>query len=362
MKKKLCFFNVHLRIGGVEKQLSYVINRLSKDKYDISLLLCKKEGDILGEISQDIKIKDLLIEYSSINKIFIAYKLFFMLLKNKPDVLICFHSKLFIISVLVCKLLGIKVVCRFPGYFYKGRLNFIREIYIRFVKKIIAVSDGVKDSLLKSLKDIDKNRIVVIRVGIDYKKILELSNRPVNETLFLDNLPIIASVGRLTKGKRFDILIKSLQLVQKKCNILIIGDGPNRSSLENLSRDLGLDKRINFLGLKNNPYKYLRKATLFVLTSESEGLPGVLLEAKALEIPCICANYLGGTQEIIEHNNNGYIIRKNDEKELALAIDLLLNDADKRRKFREEGLKQIQNDYNIERSIKQYEKVVDEII
>ena len=360
MKRKIWFFNLDLRIGGVERQLCYLLNGLDKRKYEISLVLCKKEGDFLSEISSDIEVMSLSVGYSPRKKLFIAIKLFFLLLNKKPDVFVSFHGKLNSISILICYLLKVKIVCCFPGYFYKGKLNFFRNVYLKFADKLIAVSNGVRNSLKQASNyEIDK-KILVIENAVDYENIITLASEQISEKKFLDESPIIVSMGRLDKGKGFDVLIRAIPLIKTKCNIMIIGNGKERINLVNLCKKTKVADRVFFVGMQTNPYKYLHKGTLFVLASESEGLPTVILEAKALGIPCICADYLGGTQGVVDHGVNGYVFKRNDERELAYAIDLLLRDIELRKIFIQESAKKIQSEFSVDNYVRQYEKLFDE--
>lgn len=225
--------------------------------------------------------------------------------------------------------------------------------------KLIAVSDGVRDSVVEALNYKDNKKIVVIKNVVDYENIVRLAKESIGQINVPKDLPLIITMGRLAKRKGFDILINATVLIKSRCRIVIIGDGPEKTALEKMVENNHLTEKVIFLGAQLNPYKYLKMATLFVLASESEGLPTVILEAKSLGIPCISSDYYGGVQGVVNHMTDGYVFKRNDIQGLAFAIDSLLSDYETREKFSQEGIKQIRNEFNFDRYINQYEDIFD---
>lgn len=322
MKKKIAFFNLNMQIGGVERQLYYLLKALNHDDFDCRLFLCRAKGEFLDQVDKRVKIVDLSIDYSRPKKLLIAIKLFIALLKEKPDALVSFHAKLNSVSVLACGLLRIKVVSCFAGVISKGKLNYIRRLYLRRSNAIIAVSNGVKTSILKHIGRNFYN-IEVIDNAVDIDDVLSKSTEeadiPGSENKF-----VIVSAGRTSKDKNFALLIKTAPLLPENFEILIIGDGDNKRNLETMSKRLGCEDKIRFLGFQLNPYKFVKRASVYVLSnSDSEGLPTVLLEAMLLGIPCVCSDYYGRTDDVISHEKTGYILGKENELELARALEFV---------------------------------------
>jgi glycosyltransferase involved in cell wall biosynthesis len=138
---------------------------------------------------------------------------------------------------------------------------------------------------------------------------------------------IIVSAGRLVDQKDYDTLIRSFAMVKKEipeAKLWIIGDGPLKKRLTNLSINLNLSKDIKFLGWKKNFGSYLRKASLFVLSSKREGFPYVLLEAMSQGLPIISTNSLFGPSEIIENNKYGLLVPIGDANKMKDSIKQLL--------------------------------------
>ena len=360
-KKKICFFHEEFNIGGVERQLYYLVNGLSKTKYEIMLLLCEKKGAFLEKISKGISVDGLDIPYSRTNKIIIAIKLFFFLLKNRPDIFISFHSHLNAVSIIVCKFLSIKVFICFPGHYPKSRLSGLRKYFYTRADKLISVSMGVKASVVNNLHIPDSSKNIVIENCVDIREIGERSKEDIRSPFLDGDRFTIVSVGRLSAEKNFEVLIRASKLLPPDCLILLIGDGEHREYLENLAAECGPENKIKFLGFQLNPYKFIKKASVYVLSSDSEGLPTVLLEAMSLGVPCVCSDYYGRTDDVIEHNVTGYIFPRGNHYELANAIKFS-HDEKNREKMRSivENAGRHVFDYSIEKYVQKYERVIDE--
>jgi len=360
MIKKVSFFAKEFGIGGVERQLYYLVNGLSKSKYDISLVLCKKEGILLHKISEAVNIKDLGIRYSHIKKGIIGLKLGLLLLKNRPDIFISFHFHLNILSILICKILSIKVWICFPGYVPKGTLSLMRKCFYEKADKLISVSKGARDSLFNNIGMGDGGNNIVIDNCVDLKEIEEQS-REMDDSLSEKRF-IIVSAGRLSREKNFEVLIRAASLIPDDCLIAIIGDGENRENLERLTEQLGVVDRVKFFGYQINPYKFMKRARVYVLcASDSEGLPTVLLENMALGIPCVSPDYWGRTDDVIKHNVTGYIFPWNDYKRLASAINFVHDPNNSFQvKMIVENAQRNEVRYNIRRYVADYEKIIDE--
>lgn len=122
-------------------------------------------------------------------------------------------------------------------------------------------------------------------------------------------------------------MIKAISVISKRHDIqlLIIGEGSEKDNLRELTRNLEIEEKVNFLGYKKNPYPYIRQGNVFVLPSNTEALPGVLIEALALNVPVIASN-VGGVSEIVDHMKNGILFEKQNEEELVNAIEYVMKD------------------------------------
>lgn len=140
----------------------------------------------------------------------------------------------------------------------------------------------------------------------------------------------IVSVGRLDKNKNHEMMIRAFaELAQKypEHRLVIYGEGELRAYLENLVKELGLEKRISLPGVIPDVADRIQKAEVFLLTSYSEGVSNALIEALALGLPVIATDVpSGGTQELIRDGENGIVIPAGDQKALEKALDRILSD------------------------------------
>jgi glycosyltransferase involved in cell wall biosynthesis len=150
---------------------------------------------------------------------------------------------------------------------------------------------------------------------------------------------IIIGIGRLSDQKGFTFLIRAFRdLVRRRpAKLVIIGEGDKRQDLEALIRSLGLDRDVALLGRQANPYKYLARASVFVLSSMGEALPTVLLEAMALGVPIVSTRCPCGPEELLENGKYGVLVPVADETALAEGILKVLEGSALRRGFAETG-------------------------
>jgi glycosyltransferase involved in cell wall biosynthesis len=172
-----------------------------------------------------------------------------------------------------------------------------------------------------------------------------------------NQIPNILCVGRLVPAKGQHILIQACALLKKRginFNLTFIGDGPDRKSLESLAKDLNINDSITFTGALGQDLvkMYYDTADLFVLPSFAEGVPVVLMEAMAKEIPCI-TTHITGIPELISDNEDGILIVPSDPVILADKIELLIKDRQLREKIKTNARKKVANIYDLEKNCKQ---------
>ena len=135
-------------------------------------------------------------------------------------------------------------------------------------------------------------------------------------------IPIILGVGRLVPAKDFPTLLKAFAHIRatRPARLVILGEGRERQILENLAIKLEIASDFSLPGFKANPYAYMSRATVFVLSSLLEGLPNALIEALACGCPVVSTNCRSGPQEILANGAFGSLVPVGDERALAKAI------------------------------------------
>ncbi len=214
---------------------------------------------------------------------------------------------------------------------YFGNLSGLRGAVRPFLLKqayrnsdgIIAVSQGVADDIAQLL-NIPVEQIKVIYNPVVTPDLQLKASEPINHSWFTaDEPPVILGAGRLMHQKGYPTLIRAFAQVRKQqhCRLVIIGnETPFKAELEALAQNLGVAEDLSIPGFQENPYAYMSKAAVFVMSSEYEGFGNVLVEAMATGTPVISTDCESGPAEILEHGRYGKLVPVGNESKLAEAI------------------------------------------
>lgn len=331
---RVAFFIPSLAGGGAERVAVNLTGELSKRGIKVDLVLGEAEGIFLSEMQKGVHIVDLKAK----RVLYALPKLICYLKKNRPDFMISSLSHSNIIAVLAVKLSGTKtkiLVKEDSTLSLASSNSLIKDWFVRFLARlfypmadaIVAVSNGVKEDLVQNFH-ISPNKIKVIYNPVINNEIFEKAKEPVLHPWFTSkSTPIIIAVGRLTKPKDFKTLIKAFYLVRKEMevNIAILGEGEERQHLEELSKELGVSEYVYMPGFVDNPYKYMSRSDIFVLSSIYEGFANVLVEAMALGLPIVSTDCKSGPREILENGKYGKLVPIGNFEKLAQVIIETLN-------------------------------------
>ncbi len=187
---------------------------------------------------------------------------------------------------------------------------------------ITAVSKGVAEDVA-ALTGLPLDRIFLVPLAIVSPELVRLSSEPIDHPWFVDKMaPVLIGAGRLGRAKSFSNLLRAFAIVHQKrpVKLLILGDGRKRRELEKLAQKLGVEKDFDLPGFVVNPYAFISRADLFVLSSLWEGMPNVLIEALALGIPVVSTDCRSGPREILRDGLLGPLVPIGDHHALAQAI------------------------------------------
>jgi glycosyltransferase involved in cell wall biosynthesis len=174
----------------------------------------------------------------------------------------------------------------------------------------------------------------------------------------------VISIGRLTEQKGFDLLIKAFSLLDGRYpdwNLLILGEGPQKSELEKLCRQLHVTEKVRLAGNVPKPEISLREADIFVLPSRFEGFPNVLCEAMACGLPVIATDCLAGPREIIRSGIDGLLVQAEDPDALARAMACLMDNGKLRRELGRRA-ERVADRFGLEKVDQKWERLFDEIL
>jgi len=253
-----------------------------------------------------------------------------------------------------------------PSQIYGNRnfANMVNRLLIHKLypkcNKIIAVSKGVKNDLEMNF-NIPKKNISVIYNPFDIEKINKDSQVSIDHQWLNDpELINIVSLGRLERPKNQSLLIRAFQTVlikNKNARLIIIGEGTERSYLAQLIEEFNLGAAISLIGQIDNPYSYLARADLFVLSSNTEGFPNVLVEAMICGCPVISTNCKSGPNEIITHGKNGILVSNGDVKAMSNAIISLIQNNELRNTLIKSAKRKLY-DFSLDKIINQYYQIL----
>lgn len=187
---------------------------------------------------------------------------------------------------------------------------------------VICVSQGVADDVAHITK-LPRDKIQVIRNPVVTPELLSLASQPVSHPWFSPGQPpVILGAGGLRNQKNFPMLIRAFAWVrsQMPCRLVILGDGHLRPRLERLAEQLGVAADVSLPGFAENPFAYMAKAALFVLSSNWEGSPNALTEALAVGTPVVSTDCPSGPREILQGGRFGTLVPVGDTDALGRAI------------------------------------------
>ncbi len=375
--QRIAFLLSDLRFGGITTVSLNLINSIIKDNFLIDLVvLTSEQSPYLSQLPSEIRIFDLKKGFSDArlkNAVKTILPIYNYLKQEKPDFVIS-NLWMYNVFVIIAKILGnipTKLTIVEHDHLlielknYQSSNNFISGLQTKilpllvswfypFADNIVAVSQGLARDLETEFK-LKPDLIKTIYNPIINQNLLNKAQESLHHPWFTDEQPpVILGVGRLCQEKDFPTLIRSFALVRKQRNtrLMILGEGENRSNLEKLIQELGLDKDVLMPGFVTNPYAYMANASVFVLSSIREGLPTVLVEAMALNTPVVSTKAKGGALEILADGKFGDLVPVGDSKVMAEAIINVLDGNQKT--FDQEWLKQ----FTIESATQKYLEII----
>ena len=209
----------------------------------------------------------------------------------------------------------------------RRRFRSLYSILFPIADRIVAVSDGVADSVALKL-GIPRERIFRIYNPVITPEIAELARAvPDHPWMSGDGPPIILAAGRLGRVKDFPTLLRAFRQVSRnrEVRLIILGEGSWRKRLENMTRKMDMETIVSLPGWVPNPYAFMSRASLIVLSSKNEGLPTVLIEALACGCPCVSTNCPAGPSEILDNGRFGPLVPVGNNSALAAAMERVLD-------------------------------------
>lgn len=359
MKKKICFFSGDItRSGGTERVSIQIANALMKDgTYEICFLsLVEQEKEPFYPIDPDIERYQLGDHWIKPGPAYLPliWKLRRFLKKHQIDVIIDIDIVLDVLSIPATRWLKTKVVS-WEHFTVDYELSVLyRKIILKYSVKrsdyVVVLTDGDQEEYQNRLGR--KNKIIRIYNPVAYQLKTEVE---------LEKKNIILSVGRLVSEKGTEYIKKvSLQVLNRypEWQWLILGDGIERKNLEQFVSDHNLQNRLVLKGNVENVEEYLQQASIFVITSEYEGLGLSMLEAREMKVPCVSFDVKMGPRELIRNEVDGYLVRPFDCNDMTKKIEMLINDPKQRNQFAEKAFL-CMDEFKLKKIIRQWKEMLE---
>ncbi len=324
--KKIYFVLPSLNFGGGERVVINIANNMDFEKYKVKIISLRDGSDLDNIIDKKIEV----IKFNRFRVVVGVIDLMKYLRKDRPDIIFSGAGDINIILGFlknITFLKNIKIIGRERGIisriFENNKFNlknsivkFLYRYFLGNLDVLIVQSKTMKNEFEKYIK-IEKSKLKIFYNPLD----LRLIEKKLNEKIKIDNSKInLLSVGRLENVKNHLKMLDIFEYLDRKKYILnIVGDGKNFQKIKFRIKELNLEKNVNLLGFNNNPYKYMKKSDVLLITSEREALPNVALESNACGCYVLALDCPGGMKEIIEDNKNGKIV--NSIKEMAEELE-----------------------------------------
>lgn len=360
---KIAIFLPSLRGGGVERAMLTLAKGLAERGLNIDLVLAQAEGPYLAQVPPELNIVNL----QAPRVLSSLPNLIHYLRQERPIVLLSAMDHANIVALWARYLSGVskRLVVTTHNTLSLSINNssnrtsqlmpFLIRHFYPWADEIVAVSKGVADDLTLTT-GLPREKIQVIYNPVVTPDMLKEAQTPLNHPWFASGEPpVILAVGRLTKQKDFSTLIRAFSLVQQqyKARLMILGEGEERPLLNRLIQELGLENGVIMPGFVSNPYAYMSRAAVFVLSSAWEGLGIVLIEALAVGTPVVSTNCQSGPSEILDNGKYGRLIPVGDIQAMAKAILNTLQNLPP-----PDFLQNRANEFSLENSLRKYFELI----
>lgn len=331
---KVAVFVPSLRGGGAERVMLDLAHGFAERGISTDLVLPQVEGPYLSEVRPDVRIVNL-----KARRVLASLPgLVRYLRRERPDALLATLTHANLIALWARRLSGVPTrvvvreantltqVTRGAGRDRRRLFPFLVRRFYPWADGIVAVSTGVAQDLETSMGG-TRGRMQILPNPVLTPELTSKAAEPLKHPWFgVGQPPVLLGVGRLSKQKDFYTLIRAFDRLRRAraARLLILGEGPERAGLEALVAELGLSDQVMLPGFASNPFAYMARAGVFVLSSAWEGMPGALIQAVACGAPVVATDCESGPREVLQGGRYGRLVPVGDPAALAAAIQATL--------------------------------------
>jgi glycosyltransferase involved in cell wall biosynthesis len=327
---RIAFFLLHLAGGGAERVAVMIGGSLLERGLRVDYVLAQAAGPLLQDIPTGARLVDLrasrtLTALPGLTNYLRREKPFALIALPDHTNLVALWSKLLANAgtrVVITNHVNASLSIRNTPKLQEKLYPVLLRVFQRAAHAVVAVSTGAADDLAHRT-GIPRERITVIYNPVFHPGVETLKARPLDHPWFADGQPpVILAAGRLTQQKDFATLLRAFSFVRQKrpARLVILGEGVLREQLAGLAKDLRIDADFDLPGFVNNPYAYMARCKVFVVSSAWEGFGNVLVEAMASGAQVVSTDCPSGPAEILENGKYGRLVPVGDPDALATAI------------------------------------------
>jgi L-malate glycosyltransferase len=352
--KRLAVVISSFEIGGTEHQMSQLITRLDRRRFDVHPVCLRRTGTLLADVEA---VAGPVTEFplrSLRSPSTLAHLKDFALWCRRRKIEIVhacdIYANIFALPAAALARVPLRIGSRrgnLPPVYRRNDLLALQRLAYRFAHGVIANSTAAAHRL--KADGVDRFRIRTIANGFD-PRLLEIDGRRSDRRKLL-------CIGNLREGKGHDTLLKSFARLLPwfpDATLRLAGDGPSRPSLEALAGTLAIRHRVDFIGQCRDVPRLLAEADIFALASRMEASPNAVIEAMAAGLPVVATN-VGGIPELIENGRSGLLVSPDDDAAMAAALAKMITKSDMANSMGEAARQTIRRKYGIERMVREFE-------
>jgi glycosyltransferase involved in cell wall biosynthesis len=344
-QRKIAIFLATSGHSGVDRVMSNLITEIAGRGIAVDLLRIRNHGPHFAKVPANVRLVDL--GTSHVNSSFPALVRY--LRRERPQALLSDKDRLNRLAIVARGLAGVptRLAVRMGttvsenlakrSWFDRNMQYFsIRCLYPR-ADVVLVPSRGAAEDIV-NIGRLNPARVKVVPSPIVNDRLDRMAAEKTDHPwLIEESAPVILGVGELCERKDFGTLIKAFARLRKsrEARLIILGEGKKREELRALARELGVAKDVDLPGFTANPYAFMARASLFVLSSRCEGAPVVLMEALACGTPAVSTDCPSGPREILQNGELGGLVPVGDEEALAAAMAQTLSTPPARQTLRD---------------------------
>jgi len=354
--------------GGAQRITLTLLNNLDREIFRPMLVIRQSGGEWMQAVPADVPV------YALDARVRSAWYRFGKLIRTlNPDIVLSMSSTGNLTASAAHLVAGVDtplIVAEhntFSEVWRRKKLKFallkrIKRALYRHASRVLAVSHGVADDLVRTI-GVSRDRLVVIYNPIVEEELESLSEESVDHPWFQDTVPLIVAAGRLVDQKDYPMLLEAFEIVRRQmpARLVVLGDGELNTQLREHASELGIDDDVAFLGFVENPYMYMKRCSIFALSSRFEGFGNVIVEAMACGVPVVATDCPSGPGEIISDGKNGFLVPVGDASSMAHVFEELLKNPELRTRIGKGGI-QRSKDFSVKAAIGSYQDLMSSLI